>query len=274
MAGIPLVADVAAPAGHPTGRASVGGEVRGREAELEEQLARQSAELAAARQELEAFTHTVAHDLRAPLHQIMGFTAMLADELGPSLDGDARRHLDRVLAGAERIAKQIDALAALARLDRAVLRRECTDLAAVATSALEQVQLESPGRVLDWRLGPMPSLPCDPRLVRHVFMHLFSNAVKFTRSREPGVIEIGTVAGTVPPVVCVRDNGVGFDQRYAGRLFGMFQRLHRQEDFEGLGVGLATVRRIVHRHGGRVWAESRLNESATFFFTLSESEQP
>jgi light-regulated signal transduction histidine kinase (bacteriophytochrome) len=173
----------------------------------------------------------------------------------------------------------VDDLLNLARLGRQEVRLQATGLGSLVQAVVVDLKREAEGRTIQWKLQPLPFVECDPALMRVVFANLLSNAVKYTRPRQPAVIEVGTAENDGQAVVFVRDNGVGFSMKYADKLFGVFQRLHRQEDFEGTGVGLATVQRIVHKHGGRVWAEGELDKGACFYFTLgtqphSEPEVP
>jgi len=166
----------------------------------------------------------------------------------------------------------VDDLLSLSRVGRQELRWHIVGLSALLEEAQRDLQPEMEGRQIDWKIGPLPFVECDPALMKQVFANLLSNAVKFTRPRERAVIEVGTMTRDDQAVVFVRDNGVGFSMKYADKLFGIFQRLHRQEDFEGTGVGLATVQRIIHKHGGRVWAEGELDKGATFYFVFGEAE--
>ncbi len=234
--------------------------------ELEQRVVDRTAQLAATNQELEAFAYSVAHDLRAPLRQIEGFSRLLEDQADRDLPDAVRHHLTRIREGTRLMSRLIDDILRLSRVGRQQLRLEMTDLNALVGEVVGQVRHDTEGRVIDWRVEPLPVAECDPGLLREVFANLISNAAKFTRPRDPAVIVVGAVADG--SAIFVRDNGVGFDMRYVAKLFGVFQRLHRLEDFEGTGVGLAIVQRIVHRHGGRVWAEAELNNGATFYFTL------
>ena len=238
------------------------------EVELSRQrLARTNADLAAVNAELEAFSYSVSHDLRAPLRHIDGFARILKEEHGAELSEEAQRYLDRILHGANHMGHLVDDLLNLARIGRRELARQRTKLDLLVREALADL----PGtedRSIEWRVEPLPEVDCDPGLLKLVFINLLGNALKFTRSRQPAVIEIGTRDSAEVTTIFVRDNGVGFDPKYADKLFGVFQRLHRQEDFEGTGVGLATVQRIIRKHGGEVWAESQVDNGATFFFSL------
>ncbi len=246
-------------------------------AELERrlrELASANRELEATNKELEAFTYSVSHDLRAPLRHVDGFSRILMDEFGPRLDPDARRYLDRIRHGVRNMGRLVDDLLQLARVSRQEPNRRTTGLNSLLREAVDDLRLETEGREIEWRLGPLPFADCDPALMKQVFANLLSNAVKYTRPRPRAVIEVGSLEQNGQSVVFVRDNGVGFSMKYADKLFGVFQRLHRPEDFEGTGVGLATVQRIVHMHGGRVWAEAELDKGASFYFTLGVHEAP
>ncbi|MGB9245125.1 MAG: PAS domain S-box protein [Candidatus Acidiferrales bacterium] len=233
------------------------------------ELARSNADLAAANQELEAFSYSVSHDLRAPLRHIDGFARILKEEHAAELSEEAQRYLDRVLHGANHMGHLVDDLLNLAKIGRRELVRQTTKLDSLVRDTLADLP-ETENRSVEWRVEPLPEVNCDPGLLKLVFNNLLGNALKFTRSRQPAVIEIGTSDSAGPTTIFVRDNGVGFDPKYADKLFGVFQRLHRQEDFEGTGVGLATVQRIIRKHGGEVWAESEPDRGATFFFSLGD----
>ncbi|MGH9747271.1 MAG: PAS domain-containing sensor histidine kinase [Candidatus Acidiferrales bacterium] len=230
-------------------------------------LARSNADLAAVNKELEAFSYSVSHDLRAPLRHIDGFARILKEEHAAELSVEAQRYLDRVLHGANLMGHLVDDLLNLAKIGRRELVRQKTNLDSLVREAIADLP-ETENRAVEWRLEPLPEVDCDPGLLRLVFNNLLSNALKFTRGRQPAVIEIGAQELQGATTFFVRDNGVGFDPKYADKLFGVFQRLHRQEDFEGTGVGLATVQRIIHKHGGEVRAESEIDRGTTFFFTL------
>ncbi len=237
--------------------------------ELERRVEERTTQLAASNQELEAFSYSVSHDLRAPLRHIGGFSKLLEEEYGGQLDAAAHGYLQRIRNGARNMGQLVDDLLRLGQLGRQALVCRPTDLNSVLQSALQDVQLECEGRQIEWRLGNLPVVECDPGLIKQVFTNLLSNAVKYTRCRELAVIEIGQVTADGPLVLFIRDNGAGFNQKYADKLFGVFQRFHRTEDFEGTGVGLATVQRIVRKHGGQIRGEGEIERGATFSFSLS-----
>jgi PAS domain S-box-containing protein len=230
-------------------------------------------ELAGANKELEAFTYSVSHDLRAPLRHIDGFSRLLLEEHSRELSDEARHYLERVRQGTRHMGNLVDDLLNLARVGRQELRRQVTGLGSLVEEVRRELEGELTGRAVEWRIGALPFVECDPRLMKQVFTNLLANAVKFTRPRKPAVIEVGGRTANGEPAIFVRDNGVGFSMKYADKLFGVFQRLHRPEDFEGTGVGLATVQRIIQKHGGQVWAEAELDKGATFHFTLGRREE-
>jgi PAS domain S-box-containing protein len=237
------------------------------------QIGRANAELAASVKELEAFTYSVSHDLRAPLRHIGGFSKILSEEFGPDLPDDAQHHLRRIQDGTRRMGLLVDDLLNLARVGRRDLSLQVSGLKSIIDEVITELAPECAGRQMEWKIGDLPFVECDPGLMKQVFQNLLSNAVKFTRPRTHAVIEVGQKNEDGTPVVFVRDNGVGFNMKYSDKLFGVFQRLHRSEDFEGTGVGLATVQRIIQKHGGRIWAEAELDKGATFYFTLGASEK-
>jgi PAS domain S-box-containing protein len=239
---------------------------------LNEQLKERVTELTAANQELEAFTYSVSHDLRAPLRHIDGFSKILLEDFCEKLPGEARPLLDRVRQGSNRMGRMVDELLELSRTARREPQKRVTGLRSLVDEVRAGLAGEAEHRDVEWRIGDLPFADCDPGLTKQIFVNLLSNALKFTRPRTRAIIEVGQSEVQGETAVFVRDNGVGFSMKYADRLFGAFQRLHRQEDFEGTGVGLATVQRIVHKHGGRIWAEAVLDQGATFFFTLSPPE--
>jgi PAS domain S-box-containing protein len=243
-------------------------EVRRLNEVLERRVSERTAELAASNRELESFTYSVSHDLRAPLRHIDGFGRLLAEEAGTALSEKARHYLGRMREGTEVMGRLVDDLLNLAQVGRQDLRRRPIDLSALADDVVAGLASEAEGRAVEWRIAKLPTVNADPGLMRVVLVNLLANALKYTRGRAPATIAV--VAGVVDglPIIEVTDNGVGFDTRYADKLFGVFQRLHRADQFEGTGVGLATVQRIVHKHGGTIWADSRPGEGATFSFTV------
>ncbi len=247
-------------------------EIRKLNEELDERVRRHAAELEATNKELEAFTYSVSHDLRSPLRHIDGFSKLLLEEYSADLPEGARRHLSRIRDGTRRMGMMVDDLLNLTRLGRKELSMQLTGLSSLLEEAIRDLQPEMAGREIEWRIGKLPFVECDPGLVKQVFANLLSNTLKFTRTRERAVIEVGETTQDGRTVIFVRDNGVGFSMKYVDKLFGVFQRLHRPEDFEGTGIGLATVLRIVRKHGGRVWADGELNKGATFYFTLEAVE--
>ena len=235
---------------------------------LNQELTGKVSELIDLNQELEAFTYSVSHDLRAPVRHIDGFSRLLQENLGDGLDPESRRYLERIRAGASNMGTLIDDLLQLSRVGRQELMVQRADLNAVLRSVIYDLRDEVKDRNIDWRTNKLRTLECDQRLVRQVFVNLITNALKFSRGRSPTVIEIGEKSVNGEAAIFIRDNGVGFDMKYADKLFGVFQRLHQAEEFEGTGVGLAIVHRIVRKHGGRVWAEAEPEKGATFYFTL------
>lgn len=240
-------------------------------ARAEGALRHAKAAVEAASKELEAFSYSVAHDLRAPLRSIDGFSQALLEDYAERLDADGERYLNHVRDAAQQMGQLIDDLLNLSRVTRAELRREQVNLSELARTAMASIREAQPRhREVEFVVEDGLVAQADPRLLAVVFTNLLGNAWKFTAKRESSRIEFGALSER-PPVFFVRDNGAGFDQAYAGKLFGVFQRLHAGHEFEGTGIGLATVQRIVHRHGGRVWAEGAVDRGATFFFTLEET---
>ena len=237
--------------------------------ELELRVVRRTAQLEAVNRELESFTYSVAHDLRAPLRHIQGFADALTEDCADRLDPVARGYLNRIVESTRRMARLINDLLGLAHLGRQELHFQAVGLNALVRDVIQDMSDETRNRNIQWQVGDLPVLECDPGLIKLVFYNLLSNAVKYTRPRDSAVIEIGQMTLDGERTLFVRDNGVGFNMKYAHKLFGVFERLHRQEDFEGTGVGLATVQRIIHKHAGRIRAEGSIDRGATFFFTLS-----
>jgi PAS domain S-box-containing protein len=236
------------------------------------QLGRANAELEASNKELEAFTYSVSHDLRAPLRHISGFSKILTEDFAPQLPEEAQEHLQRIQDGTRRMGMLVDDLLNLARVGRRDITLQVTGLQSVVEEVIASLAPDIGDRQIEWKIGELSYVECDTALMRQVFQNLLGNAVKFTRPRPHTIIEIGQMEKDNASVIYVRDNGVGFSMKYADKLFGVFQRLHRSEDFEGTGVGLATVQRILHKHAGRIWAEAELDKGATFYFTVGNAE--
>jgi PAS domain S-box-containing protein len=221
--------------------------------------------------ELEAFAYSVSHDLRAPLRHMVGFTELLQKHTASTLDEKSLRYIRIILESAKKMGTLIDDLLAFSKIGRAETRETMVNLEQLVKEVLTDIQQETGGRTIAWKVGALPNLYGDRSMLRIALVNLISNAVKFTRINPEPEVEIGSMEKKEEGVVVfVRDNGVGFDMKYAHKLFGVFQRLHQSDSFEGTGIGLATVKRIIHRHGGRVWAESLLNQGATFFFSVPD----
>ena len=238
---------------------------------LEELVAERTAQLTMANREMEAFSASVSHDLRAPLHRIDGFAELLGRHAGAVLDEKGARLLSMIIRSAKEMGELIEDLLVFSRMGRVEMRDTTVEPAVLVAHVIGRLSQETNGRTIEWKMGPLPAVHADPAMVRLVFENLLANAVKYTRGREKAVIEVGGAVENGEVVFHVRDNGVGFDMQYAGRLFGVFQRLHRAEDFEGTGIGLANVRRIIARHGGRTWAEGEVEKGAVFYFSLPGS---
>ena len=239
-----------------------------------ERLERRTAELSETNIELESFAYSVAHDLRAPLRHIAGYANVMAQDYGPRLDAEGLRCLGKITAGAHQMGVLVDDLLNLSKIGRQKLTIQETALGALAAEVAEEFAAECAGREVEWRIGELFSAECDSGLMKQVFVNLFSNAVKYTGKREHALIEVGESMQDGERAVFVRDNGAGFDMQYVGKLFGVFQRLHKARDFEGTGVGLAIVQRIIRKHGGRIWAEGEVERGATFYFTIGSPETP
>src|SRR5487761_141793 len=237
--------------------------------DLELRVEERTAQLKAANKELEAFSYSVSHDLRAPLRQINAFSKILADQYERQLDAPAHHYLKLICDGARSMGQLVDDLLSMGRIGRQEAVRKATDLNLLVQGVVQELQPEFEGRHVDLQIGLLPTLECDPGLMKLVFVNLLSNAIKYTGRRERALIEIGQTNLDGNSVSFVRDNGAGFDPQYSHKLFGVFQRLHRAEDFEGNGIGLATVQRIIEKHGGRVWADGEVDNGATFSFTLA-----
>jgi light-regulated signal transduction histidine kinase (bacteriophytochrome) len=229
-------------------------------------------QLEAANRDLEAFSYSVSHDLRAPLRAIDGFSRLLVDEYADDVPSEARRYLGVVSHNAQQMGALIDGLLTFSRLGQQQLSRRRVDVDALTREVVAELGAESDGRSVEFSIGALPSAQADRMLLRQVVFNLLSNALKYTREMAAARIEIGCDERDGTSVYFVRDNGVGFDMRYADKLFQVFQRLHRAEDYEGTGLGLALVARIIERHDGRIWAQAKPGEGAAFYFTLSEGE--
>jgi light-regulated signal transduction histidine kinase (bacteriophytochrome) len=239
-----------------------------------ESLGRRTSELSETNIELESFAYSVAHDLRAPLRHIAGYSDVLTQDYGPRLDAEGRRCLEKIGDGAQKMGCLVDDLLSLSKIGRQALSVEATSLDLLLRQVVEELAPECSGRQVEWQIGELFNAECDPGLMKQVFVNLLSNAVKYTGKRDRAVIQVGQMMQHGVRVIFVRDNGAGFEMQYAGKLFGVFQRLHKDRDFEGTGVGLAIVQRIIRKHGGQIWAEAELDRGATFFFTLGAREQP
>jgi len=237
---------------------------------LEERVHGRTAELEAANKELEAFSYSVSHDLRAPLRGIDGWSLALLEDCAAQLDARGRQYLDRVRAEAQRMGFLIDDMLELSRVARADMQWEIVDISALAKRVSVRLQEAQPSRRIDFVIEPGLQANGDTRLLAIVMENLLGNAVKFTGTRKQARIEVGQSQEPSERPFFVRDNGVGFDMAYSAKLFGAFHRLHRSSEFPGTGIGLATVQRIVHRHGGRIWAEARPDQGAAFYFVVGE----
>lgn len=240
--------------------------------DLEHRVAARTTELEAAYREAEALSYSIAHDLRAPLRAISGYAKILEEELAPILPPQAQNYLDRMSSNAVRLGTLIDALLALQRLSRQPLARSRIPLSEAVEDALAWLRNEQPGRDIEIVVDELGVAEVDPALMRLAFANLLSNALKFTRGRSPARVTVGKIDRDGERIYFVEDNGAGFDMRFADKLFGVFQRLHPESEYEGSGIGLASVYRIVTRHGGRIWAAAEVDRGATFFFTLGAVE--
>ncbi len=236
--------------------------------DVNRELLQRTAQLEVANKELESFSYSVSHDLRAPLRHITGFASLLEKKASSILDEATLRYVNTISESARQMGNLIDDLLAFSRMGRSEVKKTGTKLGNLVEGILKDLQEEIKDRDIDWKVGELPEVFCDGAMLRLVFVNLISNAVKFTRRRSKAVIEIRCIPEHDEFIFLVRDNGVGFDPKYKDKLFGVFQRLHHQDEFEGTGIGLANVRRLIHRHGGRTWAEGELENGATFYFSL------
>ena len=246
-------------------------EARSQNLLLERRVEERTAELQIANRELESFSYSVSHDLRAPLRHMDGFARILKEEFAAQLPPEGSRYLDRIIRAANQMGQLVDDLLTLSRIGRKEFSPRPVPLGDIVAEVRKDLSADLEGRSIDWKINPLPTMNCDPGLLKIVFTNLLSNAVKFTRRRPDALIEIGVCTEAEQAEIFIRDNGVGFDSKYADKLFGVFQRLHREEEFEGTGVGLATVQRIIQRHGGEIRATSELGVGTTFYFTLAKN---
>jgi len=239
---------------------------------LNNELAKRARELETSNTELESFAYSVSHDLRAPLRHVVGFSELLQKQAASSLDEKSRRYLQTILDSAKRMGNLIDDLLAFSRIGRTETRKTLVSLDQLVKEAVAEIGQDARGRDINWTIDPLPACHGDRSMLKLVMVNLVSNAVKFTNMRARAEIEIGCLDRENEVEVFVRDNGAGFDMQYVDKLFGVFQRLHLPEQFEGTGIGLATVRRIIHRHGGEVRAEGNVDQGATFYFSLPKAQ--
>jgi PAS domain S-box-containing protein len=263
-----IALEVAAPLAIAIQHARLRDDLTQKGTEMERRMAERGAALRSATTELETLLYSVSHDLRTPVRHIGGFADLLLQDGGSTLDPDVRHYASRIQEGASRMGSMLDHLIQLSRVGRQDMLRRPVDFGTLVEDVVSRLQSEAEERVIDWTIEPLPMLECDPTLAKLAVTHLLSNAVKFTRTRARATIRIRAVRTEGQDGIAVEDNGVGFKMAYAGKLFGLFQRLHRADEFEGEGAGLAFVQRIAQRHGGRVWSESELDEGATFYITF------
>lgn len=245
-------------------------EIRKLNAELEKRVQDRTVELVMANQELETFTYSIAHDLRAPLRQIHGYAQVIQEEFMAAMPAEAQFYLKRIEERGRSMGIMVDDLLNLFGIAKKDFFRQLANLNLLVAETVNEIKLENPERDIQWKIESISSVECNPGLIKQVFTNLLSNAVKYTKLRKQAIIEIGQRKTNDESVIYVKDNGIGFNMEYINRLFGLFQRLHPAEEFEGNGIGLALVSRIIRKHGGRVWAEGKVDHGATFYFTFGK----
>jgi light-regulated signal transduction histidine kinase (bacteriophytochrome) len=239
--------------------------------ELEKRVEKRTAELESANLELESLSHTIGHDLRSPIRAIVAYSHMLLEDLSGKLETSHENKLQQINQVSSRMGHMVDDFLTFLMLSRTIVQRQSVDVKLLVERVIEELKAETTGRPVEFSVLPMPDCLADPSLLKDVYLQLVSNAFKFTLPRSPARIEIGAFENQGQICYFVRDNGVGFEMKYASKLFGIFQRLHHVSEFEGTGAGLAIVQRIIHRHGGRIWAESEVEKGTTFYFTLASA---